>query len=103
VLDNSLPGDRFCGLNNEITLLRDLGCYADFTMPSGASPTQARLINTIYWAVDDPDKPKSYDTGVPVIPGATANGRFIDDSWAIRHQVGAAPDAANRAQRTLFL
>jgi hypothetical protein len=23
-LDNSLPGGRFCGLNNEITLLRDL-------------------------------------------------------------------------------
>jgi len=41
-------------------------------MPSGASPTQARLINTIYWAVDDPDKQKSYDTGVPVTPGGTA-------------------------------
>jgi hypothetical protein len=76
-LDNSLPGGRFCGLNNEITLLRDLGCYADFTMPSGASPTQARLINTIYWAVDDPDKPKSYDTGVPVIPGDTATGDLL--------------------------
>ena len=55
-LDNSRPDGRYCGLNNEITLLRDLGCYADFTMPSGASPTQARLINTIYWAVDDPHK-----------------------------------------------
>jgi hypothetical protein len=76
-LDNSLPGGRFCGLNNEITLLRDLGCYADFTMPSGASPTQSRLINTIYWAVDDPDKPKSYDTGVPVRPGATATGDLL--------------------------
>ena len=76
-LDNSLPGGRFCGLNNEITLLRDLGCYADFTMPSGASPTQARLINTIYWAVDDPDKPKSYDTGVPVTPGGTATGDLL--------------------------
>jgi len=76
-LDNSLPGGRFCGLNNEITLLRDLGCYADFTMPSGASPTQARLINTVYWAVDDPDKPKSYDTGVPVIPGGTATGDLL--------------------------
>jgi hypothetical protein len=76
-LDNSLPGGRFCGLNNEITLLRDLGCYADFTMPSGTSPTQARLINTIYWAVDDPVKPKSYDTGVPVTPGGTATGDLL--------------------------
>jgi hypothetical protein len=76
-LDNSRPDGRYCGLNNEITLLRDLGCYADFTMPSGASPTQARLINTIYWAIDDPEKPKSYDSGVPVIPGATATGDLL--------------------------
>ncbi len=76
-LDNSRPDGRFCGLNNELSLLRDLGCYADFTMPSGASPTQARLINTIYWAVDDPEKPKSYDTGVPVVPGGTATGDLL--------------------------
>ena len=43
----------WCGLNNEITLLRDLGCYADFTMPSGASPTQGRVVNQIYWVNDD--------------------------------------------------
>jgi hypothetical protein len=76
-LDNSRPDGRFCGLNNEITLLRDLGCYADFTMPSGASPTQAHMINTIYWAVDDPGKPKSYDTGVPLTPGGTATGDLL--------------------------
>ena len=76
-LDNSRPDGRYCGLNNELTLLRDLGCYADFTMPSGASPTQARLINTIYWAIDDPDKPKSYDTGIPVIPGGSATGDLL--------------------------
>jgi len=76
-LDNSRPDGRYCGLNNEITLLRDLGCYADFTMPSGASPTQARLINTIYWAIDDPEKPKSYDTGIPVIAGGSATGDLL--------------------------
>ena len=34
-LDNSRPDGRFCGLNNEIRLLRDLGCYADLTLPCG--------------------------------------------------------------------
>ena len=68
-LDNSLPGGRWCGLNDEITILRDLGCYADFTMPSGASPTQAKIVNTIYWCTDDPRAPKSYDQGIPVHPG----------------------------------
>jgi hypothetical protein len=76
-LDNSRPDGRFCGLNNEISLLRDLGCYADFTMPSGASPTQARLINTIYWVVDDPEKAKSYDTGEPVTSGSRATGDLL--------------------------
>jgi hypothetical protein len=76
-LDNSRPDGRFCGLNNELSLLRDLGCYADFTMPSGASPTQARLVNTIYWAIDDPLKPKSYDTGIPSTPGGKATGDLL--------------------------
>ncbi|MEZ5404539.1 MAG: hypothetical protein R2729_32975 [Bryobacteraceae bacterium] len=62
-LDNSRPDGRWCGLNNEITLLERMGCYADFTMPSGPSPTQARQLNEVYWAVDDPARPKSYDTG----------------------------------------
>src|SRR5882724_3601933 len=70
-LDNSLPDGRFCGLNNEITLLRDLGCYADFTLPSAPSSAQPRMVNTIYWATDDPQRPKSHDTGVPVRVGET--------------------------------
>lgn len=65
-LDNSRPDGRWCGLNNEITLLRDLGCYADFTMPSGDNPTQVHQVNSIYWAIDDPSRPKSHDHG-PVV------------------------------------
>ena len=76
-LDNSRPDGRCCGLNNEITLLRDLGCYADFTMPSGSSPTQARTVNTIYWATDDPLRPRSYDHGVAVKQGAPGSGDLL--------------------------
>lgn len=68
-LDNSRPDGRWCGLNNEITLLRELGCYADFTMPSGDEPTQVRQVNSIYWAVDNPSRPKSHDRGPIVLPG----------------------------------
>src|SRR5215813_7780814 len=32
-LDNASPDGRWCGINNELTVLRELGCYADFTMP----------------------------------------------------------------------
>jgi hypothetical protein len=76
-LDNSRPDGRWCGLNDEITLLRELGCYADFTMPSGDSPTQARMVNAIYWAKDDPARPKSYDRGVRLRPGGGREGDLL--------------------------
>lgn len=68
-LDNSRPDGRWCGLDNEITLLRQLGCRADFTLPSAPSPCQTSLVNAIYWAVDDPARPKSHDTGPLLRPG----------------------------------
>lgn len=76
-LDNSLPNGRLCGLNNEITLLRDLGCYADFTLPSAPSPAQTRTINTIYWAIDDPKRPRSHETGIPVRVGENSSGDLL--------------------------
>jgi hypothetical protein len=76
-LDNALPDGRWCGLNDEITLLRNLGCYADFTMPSGACPSQARMLNTVYWCADDPHSPKSYDSGVPVREGKGLIGDLL--------------------------
>lgn len=76
-LDNSRPDGRWCGLNNEITLLKRLGCYADFTMPCGPLPMQARQVNQIYWATDDPLQPKSYDRGVPALPGTGIQGDLL--------------------------
>lgn len=63
-LDNSRPDGRWCGVNNELDILRQTGCYADFTLPSAPSPTQTRTINQIYYAVDDPCCAKSHDTGI---------------------------------------
>lgn len=68
-LDNARPDGRWCGLNHELTLLRELGCYADFTLPAAPDPCQTRIVNAIYWAVDDPAQPRSHDTGVLVQPG----------------------------------
>ena len=68
-LDNSRPDGRWCGVNNELDVLRETGCYADFTLPSAPSPTQTRQINSIYYATDDPLRPKSHDRGVDVGAG----------------------------------
>lgn len=76
-LDNSLANGRWCGLNDEITILRELGCYADFTMPSGASTSQSRTINSIYWCKDDPTAPKSYDRGTTVRSAGETSGDLL--------------------------
>ncbi len=68
-LDNSHPQGRWCGVNAELTVLRETGCYADFTLPAAPSPEQTRTINRIYYAVDDPQRPKSHDTGTPAAVG----------------------------------
>jgi len=68
-LDNSRPDGRWCGLNNEITLLSEIGCYADFTLPSAPDGSQTKKINSIYYAKDDPYKPKSHNTGKDVEVG----------------------------------
>jgi len=76
-LDNSLPGGRCCGLNNEITLLRELGCYADFTLPSAPSPAQTQTVNQIYWAKDNPCQPRSHERGIPVTRGGGVSGDLM--------------------------
>jgi len=64
-LDDSHPDGICCGVPDELGILRDTGCYADFTMPSAPDPTQTRTINSIYYAADTP-APKSHDFGEPV-------------------------------------
>lgn len=49
-LCNSRPDGRWCGVPGEIRILRDLGCYADFTFPSAPSDTQPRSVNQIGYA-----------------------------------------------------
>lgn len=64
-LCNSHPSGAHCGIDNELAILRQTGCYVDMTMPSGPSPTQTRIVNAIYYSTDRPG-PRSHDFGVPV-------------------------------------
>ncbi len=76
-LDNSHPSGIFCGVNNELTILREEGCYADFTLPAAPDPCQTSTINRIYYATDDPLKPKSHDRGERVRVGGHAVGDLM--------------------------
>lgn len=76
-LDNSLPDGRLCGVTGEIELLRDLGCYADFTMPSMPSPTQGRVVNQVYWCTGTPGRPKAFDRGIEATVGGGTQGDLL--------------------------
>jgi hypothetical protein len=77
-LDNSHPAGCWCGVNDELTVLRETGCYADFTMPAAPDPCQTRAINSIYYAIDDPTRPKSHDTGAAArVGGCPPDGGLL--------------------------
>jgi len=75
-LDNGAGDDALSGVNNEIEILANLGCYADFTFPAFGSPAQPRKVNSIYYATDTPE-PKSYDTGVDLKAGMKDMGDLV--------------------------
>jgi hypothetical protein len=62
-LDNS--NGEYCGVTDELRLLRELGCYADFTFPSLFLASQPPTVNSIYAARDD-SGPKSYRRAWPL-------------------------------------
>ena len=76
-LDNSRRDGRMCGVNNELTVLRECGCYADLTLPSAPSETQTTKINSIYYAQDDPLLPKSHNGGCDVTVGGKPWGDLL--------------------------
>lgn len=103
-LDNAL-GDEICGINNEITILKDCGCYADFTFPS-LGKAQPNMVNTIFYAKDNPCSPKSYSRGVPVSFGGKAYGDLmmvqgiIGLRWESRtHKFRPSVEASNLDRR----
>lgn len=46
-LANSCSG-RFCGVDEEMQILQETGCYADMTLPSAPDESQVAVINKIY-------------------------------------------------------
>lgn len=76
-LDNSRRDGCWCGVNNELVVLREAGCYADFTLPSAPSDTQTSMVNSIYYATDDPYRSKSHDRGEALRVGGKPTGDLL--------------------------
>lgn len=73
-LCNSKQG-RWCGVNDELTVLRETGCYADLTFPSAPDLSQPPMINCLYYAKDGQKRPAAQNQGVRV-----GHGNPPDDS-----------------------
>ena len=67
-LGNSLPGGSCCGVDDELAVLAETGCYADFTLPAAPSAAQTRKINSIYRAGHA--SRRGHDHGVDLGSGA---------------------------------
>ena len=76
-LDNSLPGGHMCGIDNELPLLKDTGCYVDMTLPSAPSPAQTTKVNSIYYATGVEGGCKAHDNGVDVEVGKAESGDLM--------------------------
>lgn len=76
-LCNSRRNGRMCGVNNELEILEDTGCYADFTLPSAPSETQTKKINDIYYAKNNPKIAKSHNEGIAVEVGKKPFGNLM--------------------------
>lgn len=76
-LNNARQGVHLCGVDNELKILRDAGCYADFSLPSAPHESQTRQINSIYYARDIPGKRKSHDKGIAVEVRGEENGDLM--------------------------
>ncbi len=103
-LDNSNPEGLSCGVNNELGVLRETGCYADFTMPSAPHPAQTKIVNSIYYATDGPE-PKSHDRGVIAAKGRNVSCREAQNQLLLiqgplalnweRRKLGVLPKVEN--------
>jgi hypothetical protein len=76
-LANARRDRRWCGVDDEIPLLFDTGCYADFTFPSAPDECQPNIVNRIYWPDGELSRARAYERGVPARVGEMKRDRIL--------------------------
>src|SRR5438128_1862624 len=62
-LANGRPDGKWCGVDDELVMLHELGCYVDLTFPSAPDSCQPDKVNQIYWPTGDLTQRRSYEHG----------------------------------------
>jgi hypothetical protein len=94
-LSNS-AGGRYCGVDGEMRILAETGCYIDMTLPSAPDQSQVSRINAVYEYGGDPDRRRSHNSGpsvtvgwVPKLP-VIMTGPLVFD-WDLRRRTRPVP------------
>ncbi len=64
-LGNSADG-HYCGVDNELEILSETGCYVDMTLASAPDISQVPMFNKIYEIGNPLDEPVPHRSGTPV-------------------------------------
>ncbi len=76
-LANARKDGTYCGVDDEIPLLFETGCYADFTFPAAPNESQPNIVNQIYWPVGDLAKRRAYEQGERARVGEVKHDRIL--------------------------
>ncbi|MFO0550465.1 MAG: hypothetical protein U0271_18870 [Polyangiaceae bacterium] len=76
-LANAREDGRWCGVDAEIPLLFQHGCYADFTFPAPDSEAQPRLVNQLFWPTGDLSARRAYEHAERARVGARYSDRML--------------------------
>ena len=76
-LANGRSDGRWCGVDNEVEVLWDTGCYVDMTFPSAPDECQPNIVNQIYWPTGDLSRRRCYEHGQRARVGARMDDRIV--------------------------
>ena len=76
-LANSSSDGRMCGVDDELPVLFETGCYADFTFPAPESDAQPNIVNQIYWPIGNLAERRAYEHGERARVGEVKRDRLL--------------------------
>ena len=91
-LANARRDGRMCGVDDELPLLHELGCYADFTFPAARDESQPGIVNAIYYPRGYVSRRRAYEDAERVRVGSPRLERLmlIQGPLALSRRPGTA-------------
>ena len=70
-------GEKYCGVDNEISLLMEAGCYGDYTFPALFNEAQPPMINNIYYSTNNDQKASYFKGRVASVDQSQTDDEFM--------------------------